>query len=121
MNNKKKFDPQILESNGKKTHAVLTYDAFEELIDELDYLRAKMNDDGVRYPHELVKRLTLEDAHPIKIVREWRELTQEALAQQAKLSTNYISMLERGDRKLKSKAAAKLANALNVDIDMLMD
>lgn len=44
-----------------------------------------------------------------------RELSQETLAQKAKLSRNFIGMLERGERNVTISALEDIARALNVE------
>lgn len=44
-----------------------------------------------------------------------RNLSQETLAQKAKLSRNFIGMLERGERNVTISALEDIAKALNVE------
>ena len=57
----------------------------------------------------------------IKKYRQERELTQERLAELCDLSTNFISIIECGKKRPSLDTFAKIANALNVSADMLLE
>ena len=54
-------------------------------------------DTGERLPHDAVKRLVNGES-PLKVFREHRAMTREALAVAASVSTGYVSQIERGAR-----------------------
>ena len=86
----------------------------EELFDA-----ARTEDDGELMPHAVVKRL-VNGEPPLKVFREYRGMTQEALADAAKVSAGYVSQIERGARQPSQKALAAFAAALNLDIEDLI-
>lgn len=56
-------------------------------------------------------------------IREYRisrNLHQDQLAEKSGLSTNYIGMVERGEKIPSLETFLKIANALNVSADMLL-
>jgi DNA-binding XRE family transcriptional regulator len=55
--------------------------------------------------------------NPVKIWREYRELTQEGLAAASKVSREMIAAIEAGHKKGGIQMLKKLATALNVDLD----
>jgi DNA-binding XRE family transcriptional regulator len=67
-------------------------------------------------PAEIVDRLLAGDS-PVKVWREYRGLTQRALATRAGLNFTYLSQLETGARKGTTATMKKLAEALGVDLD----
>ena len=69
------------------------------------------------FPHELVKRARRENA--IKVLREYRGLTQVALAEAADIAPLYLSQLECGRATGGINALTKLAKALNVDLSII--
>lgn len=79
---------------------------------------AVVEDDGSRYPFELVNRI-IDGENAIKVYREWRGMTQMDLAKQAGVANNYISMIERGKCLPSRKLQHTLARILDVDYDML--
>lgn len=117
------MEHQIIKHDGKPAFVLVPFDEYNALMtSDEDFMRqARADDDGHRYPADLVDRI-MDGTNPIKAVREWRNMTQGELASAAGLSDkNFISMLENGRRTLTDKTAAKLASALNVGVDILQD
>ncbi len=111
--------PQIIEQNGKPAFVVLTIDDYNALISDEEFMKQALDDDdGIRYPAALVDRI-FDGENAVKAVREWRDMTQDILAEKSGLSTTFISMLETRRRTLTDKTASKLAKALKVGIDIL--
>ena len=69
-------------------------------------------------PAETVDRLVAGE-NPIKVWREYRSLSQRALAARAGLYFAYLSQIETGARKGTTATLKKLAEALGVDLDDL--
>lgn len=74
------------------------------------------------FPADVAKRLVAGEV-PLKVIREWRGLTQSQLFEKSGVSEQYISQIERraGGRNLGRKAAANLAPVLRVSADALME
>ena len=53
---------------------------------------------------------------PLKVFREYHAMTQEALADTANVSTEYVSQIKRGTRQPSKKALAAFAAALDLDL-----
>jgi transcriptional regulator with XRE-family HTH domain len=66
-----------------------------------------------------VVKAIIEGAHPVKVIREWRGMSQAALAAAAGTGVVYVSQIERRIRHASRKLRAKLAAALRVDADLL--
>lgn len=56
----------------------------------------------------------------LRVLREWRDVTQLYLSFKADIGQGYISDLENGRRKGTAAALKKIARALNVPIDLLV-
>ena len=56
----------------------------------------------------------------VRRLREARDLTQESLADQAEMSTNYVGDAERGERNISVRALWLLADGLNVPASTLL-
>jgi DNA-binding XRE family transcriptional regulator len=65
-------------------------------------------------PEEVVNRLVAGES-PIKVWREYRGLSQRALAARADLNFAYLSQLERGARKGPTETMRKIAEALDLE------
>ena len=73
------------------------------------------------FPLELAKRVIVDDEPPLKVFREWRGLTQEELAQKAGTSKGYISQIETRHRQPSRKLLYRLAEALDVSPELLLE
>jgi len=103
------------------TLARAEYDALRDRLEDLeDILAARKAEDDERLPHAVVERLVAGEDPPLRVWREYRGLTQSALAVRAGLPQGYLSEIEAG-RKPGSIAAWKaLASVLAVDVDDLV-
>ncbi len=80
---------------------------------------AAIEADEESFPDDMVRRLVA-GAHPLKVHREYRGLTQSRLAAEAGTSPTYISQIETGRRTGSTKLWRRLARALDVDMDDLL-
>jgi predicted transcriptional regulator len=58
--------------------------------------------------------------NPIRVWREYRRLSQTALAARSGLSQSYVAMLEGGSRKATTENLNRLAQTLDVDFEHLL-
>lgn len=72
----------------------------------------------VLIPHDVVVRLDTEN--PILVLREWRGLTQRALAEAAGIGQGYLSDLENGRRRGTADVLGAVAKALRVPLDFIV-
>ena len=70
-------------------------------------------------PKHVIDRLAKGD-NPVRVLREWREVTQLYLSFKTKLSQGYISDVETGRRKGAAAALRRIADALKVPLDLLV-
>jgi transcriptional regulator with XRE-family HTH domain len=118
--------PQIINRNGKPAFAVIPieeWNRIQEIIEDradVAAVRAHQVNPGQSFPDAVLGTL-LDGAHPVKVFREHRGLTQAELAKAAGTSAVYLSQIERGERPAGRKLLPRLAEALRVDIDMLED
>jgi DNA-binding XRE family transcriptional regulator len=70
-------------------------------------------------PAEFAHRI-LDGESAIRVYREYRKMTQDALAARAGISKPYLSQLENGLRTPSVAVARKLAKCLRVDLDDLI-
>lgn len=71
------------------------------------------------FPSAMVDRL-LKGENPVRVYREYRGLTQEALVAKVGISKPFLSQIENGVRTPSLATAKKLAKALAVDVDDLV-
>lgn len=83
-------------------------------------LRVRSHDDGFRVPHVVVVAMH-EGRHRVRVWREYRRMTQEALATAAKLSTPCLSQIEGRKRGGSTRTLRRIAAALQVPVDTLVN
>ncbi len=117
---------QIIEKDGRPAFAVVPIElwerirkAAEDAEDLAELERFDAEDDGFRVPHAVVVAMH-EGRHPVRAWREHRQLTQEALATAAQVSTPYLSQIEGGKRVGAMKTLRRIAAALGVPVDALV-
>ncbi|HTP90620.1 MAG TPA: helix-turn-helix transcriptional regulator [Xanthobacteraceae bacterium] len=70
-------------------------------------------------PKPVVDRLA-DGENPVRVLREWRDVTQLYLSFKTNLSQGYISDVETGRRKGTAAALRLIADALKVPLDLLV-
>ena len=99
--------------------------AFRKMkADSEDLADIRAFDEAVATPQEfipaaIVERM-LKGERPVRIYREYRGLTQEALAKKVGISKPFLSQIENGARAPSLATARKRAKALSVDVDDLV-
>src|ERR1041384_7789 len=83
-------------------------------------LRALKEGREVILPKTVVDRLAKGD-NPVRVIREWRDMSQGELAIAVGISQNYLSEIEKGRRKGPARLQKKFARALGVPVDLLID
>ena len=58
--------------------------------------------------------------NPLRVLREWRDMTQLELSSKTDIGQGYMSDLESGRRKGTTTALKKIATAMNVPLDLLV-
>jgi hypothetical protein len=74
---------------------------------------------GPLIPMEVADRIANGES-PIRVLREWRDVTQLYLAMKTNIGQGYISDLENGRRKGTTAALKEIARVLKVPIDVLV-
>ncbi|MDP6874268.1 MAG: helix-turn-helix transcriptional regulator, partial [Alphaproteobacteria bacterium] len=119
-------DPDIvsaLSAEAEKGMDRLQFELFRILgedEDTIDIAAAKAAENDESLPWEVAKKL-IEGDNPIKVFRKYRGLTQRALADLVGTKPVYISQIETGASNPSAKLLRKLAKALNVTMDDLVD
>ena len=120
---------QVISKDGKPEWAVIPFEQYEYLIasaemlqdiQEYDLAKQRIADGEEMIPSEITYAI-LDGANPVRVWREYRGFTQQVLADQAEISTPYLSQIESGKRTGTAAVLGRLAAALNLDIDDLID
>lgn len=70
-------------------------------------------------PFELVEQI-LDGMHPVRAYRQYRELTQQALAEQACVSPSYLCEIESGRKPGSLEAMTRLSSVLRIPVECLL-
>jgi len=121
-----KEEIQIIERNGKPEWDVVPYEEYLQLIEEAELLEdirdfdkasaAIERGDEELIPSEVVYAI-LDGENPIKVWREYRGLTQQQLADKAKISKPYLSQIETGKRTGTTEILSAIAKVLDVSLE----
>lgn len=116
------MNAQIIEMEGRPAFAVVPMAEWTALLERLENLqdiadaKAALNEETL--PLEFVER-RLAGESPLKLWREHRGLTLQALAERAGCTRQMLSMIEHGKAAPSADLLARLAAALGVDMDDL--
>lgn len=121
---------QIIEREGKPEYAVLPFEEYlqllelaegaQDLADARQAERALARGEDEAIPADVARRLIAGEEHPLKVWREYRGLTQEALGNYAGVGKSYISQIEAGNKSGSVRVMSSLARTLAVDLDDLL-
>lgn len=70
-------------------------------------------------PKQVVDRIA-KGENPLRVLREWRDVTQLYLSFKTDIGQGYVSDLESGRRRGTTAALKKIAEALDVPLDLLV-
>ena len=117
---------QIIKKGDKPEWAVLPYEDYIQLIENLEMAQDIQEYDNAKaalergedelIPGDVVYAI-LDGANAIKTWREYRELSQPQLAEKAGISVPYLSQLETHKRKGSLTVLSAIAKALGVSLD----
>ena len=117
---------QLIERNGKPEWAVLPYEEYLKLLEQVEMLEDIRDYDSAKaalengkdevIPAEVVFAI-LDGENPIKAWREYRGLTQQQLADKAGISKPYLSQIETGKRTGTTEILSVIAKLLDVSLD----
>ncbi len=120
---------QVIEKNGQIEWAVIPYPEYQRLLDAQEMLadiraydeaKASQQTGEELIPSQIVYAL-LDGENPIRVWRDFRALTQQQLAGKAGISKPYLSQLESGKRRGTTEVLKRLALALDVSLEDLVD
>ncbi|MFQ5673669.1 MAG: helix-turn-helix domain-containing protein [Nitrospinales bacterium] len=115
----------IKNKNGKVEYFVVPKKDFErlvELAEDAKDLRAAKKFNPAKeetFPEEVADRL-FDGENKLLVYREYRKLSRKELAERVGISESYISHLELGKRKGTADKLQKIAEALNIEVDLLI-
>jgi ribosome-binding protein aMBF1 (putative translation factor) len=109
-------DPQIISQNGKPAFAVIPWNEYQALI----HKQVGSDESDVWFPNEVVKA-NVRGESLIKAWREYFRLTQAELASKAGMKQSALARLESGNASPRKATLSKLAEALGITVEQLID
>jgi ribosome-binding protein aMBF1 (putative translation factor) len=109
-------DPQIITQNGKPVFAVIPWNEYQKLI----HKQIEPDESDVWFPNEVVKANVRGDSL-IKAWREYFKLTQAELAAKAGMKQSALSRLESSSVSPRKATLKKLAKAMGISVEQLID
>jgi DNA-binding XRE family transcriptional regulator len=110
------IDPQIIEQDGKPAFAVIPWNEYQKLLKN----QIESDESNVWFPNEVVKANVRGDSL-IKAWREYMKLTQAELASKAGMKQSALARLENSAANPRKSTLLKLAKAMGVTVDQLID
>lgn len=120
---------QIIKENGAPAYAVIPYNDYLQLLEEIEDARDIRDADEARaridrgedeaVPAHVVWEL-VNSERPLRVWREYRGLTLQALADQVGISKSYLSQIESGSRSGSANVLKRIAAALNLSLDDIL-
>ena len=107
---------QIITKDGKPAFAVIPWDEYKKLLRN----QIETDDADVWFPNEVVKANVRGDS----LVKAWREhlgFTQEELAKRAEIKQPSLARLENAESNPRKSTLKKLADAMNISIEQLIE
>lgn len=118
--------PEIITKKGKN-YAVIPYEEYQQLIEDAEMLsdiqaydRSKIEAEE-SFPADIVYRIVLEKENPIKVYREYRDLTQTQLSQKSNIPLNKLIEIEVNINCASDEHKKAIAKVLNIDIEMITE
>jgi len=109
-------DPQIIIQNGKPAFAVIPWNEYKELLDN----QIEADESDVWFPNEVLKANVRGDSL-IKAWREYFKLTQLELSAKAGMKQSALARIENNNANPRKATLTKLAKALEIDLEQLID
>ena len=116
---------QLILKEGQPEYAILPYDMYLQLVEDAEMLQdIKDYDEAIQaieageelVPGEIVFAI-FDGENPIKVWREYREMTQAQLAKKAGISAAFLSQIESGKRTGSTDVLKAIATALDLTLD----
>jgi mRNA interferase RelE/StbE len=85
-----------------------------------DYLAARARGEGLSLPRDLWARIRAGES-PVRVIREYRGLTQAQLGESAGVDQSQISTIESGKRRGAVATLKALAKAMGSPVDVLIE
>jgi len=115
---------ETIERNWQK-FVLVPIDQYNRILEELEMLEDNRDFERIKaldeeaFPSAVIDRLVVEDENPVKVFREYRGLTQEQLAEKSGIHLTDLATIETGQASGSVESLNLIADALNLDVDLI--
>jgi DNA-binding XRE family transcriptional regulator len=117
-----KLHPQTIYRNKQPEFVILPFKEYKQLISSLEdfkdvqEIKEHSEKQSETFPVDIVLALS-KGKNPIKVYREYRGLSQVSLAKKVRISKQYISQLESGERDGTTRVLKSISKVLDIDLE----
>jgi DNA-binding XRE family transcriptional regulator len=119
----------ILERDGEAAFVILPIEEYRRLLalveDARDaaaieeFYRRLVAGEEEMLPSHVVDRM-LDGENPVLVLRDYRRMTLQQLADLCGVTNSHVSQVEKGKRSMSTEVLKKMAEALRVDVELLL-
>ena len=109
-------EPQIIRQGDEPAFAVIPWDEYQDLI----HNQTENDESDVWFPNDVVKANVSGDS----LIKAWREhfnITQQELAERAGMAQPALARLEKAESTPRTSTLKRLASAMNISVEQLID
>jgi len=110
---KEHTEHQIIKHDGKPMFAVIPYNDYIDLIERRDR--------ELTIQHEVIQKTVLEDKSKVRAWREYKGLKQSDMAGRLGVTQAAYSQMENPGANLRSSPLAKIAEAMGIHIEQIVE
>ena len=120
---------QILERDGHPAFVVMPIEEYQRLLEALEdahdvvaieaFHRRLISGEEETLPISVLDQIWSGE-NPLRVLRKYRSLTLQQLGDACGVSNSHISQIESGKRSMSTRVLKKLAEALRIDVDLLL-
>jgi ribosome-binding protein aMBF1 (putative translation factor) len=103
---------QIIEKDGAPLFVLVPYN---------EYIESLQKQQDVYFPHEVVELHAIEGKSLVRAWREYKGMSQKRIAAKINISQSAFSQMEKPDATLRRSTLEKIAAALEISVEQLMD
>ena len=101
---------QVIKKDGVPFFVIVPYD---------EYLQFQKPGSKIYFPHEVVEKSVVKEKGLVRAWREYKGISQEEMAKRMGITQAAYSQMEKPKARLRKTTLAKIAVALEVDIEQL--
>jgi DNA-binding XRE family transcriptional regulator len=116
---------EIINKEGH-SYAVIPLEIYEKLVEDSEMLADIQAYDNAKalheesFPLDVIEKIILGVESPVKIWREYRNLTQEKLAETVGISSVDLADIEKGTQTASVKTLQAIATVLEIDLETII-